>query len=202
MSRNAAHRNFACGCGALAQLLEALGDVADLEDLDDRRVGSSRRKDRSRAWPGPAPECPCRPCDTRPARFFWPKAFCSSSPRYQSGRSKYLCHGSPGRAGLHRIDHVAPACRARPRRRCDRLRSWPPMSGPVSASTVSKPRPKARVWWKAARIENTPTRLAMKFARVLGADHALAERGGEEPLQRIQHVRLRVARRDQSTRYM
>ena len=33
--------------------------------------------------------------------------------------------------------------------------------------------------------------------RVLGADHTLAERGGEEPLQRIEHVRLRFARRDQ-----
>jgi hypothetical protein len=37
------------------------------------------------------------------------------------------------------------------------------MAGPVSASTRSKARPSRSVWWITARIENTPTRLAMKL---------------------------------------
>ena len=38
-----------------------------------------------------------------------------------------------------------------------------PMSGPVIASTSSKPSLNSPVWWAVARIENTPMRLPMKL---------------------------------------
>ena len=74
------------------------------------------------------------------------RALARPAPPAPAAWRSSACHGSSGKRVAHRLRPRAPWCRGRRHRRCGRSRSSRrPIAGPVSASTTSKPSPKACV---------------------------------------------------------
>ncbi len=98
-----------------------------------------------------------------PARVLAPSAPWATNAASTGGVAKHACHGSSGSVS----NMVLTTCAMVSSPTTSAVRNVAllarPIAGPVSASTMSKPRPKACVWCIVASTEKMPMRLAMKF---------------------------------------
>ena len=187
---------------ALAQLLEALGDVAGLEDLDDRRVGFAAG--RTVVELGQVEHLNVlADLSVHASPALLAEGLLLQQAAIPVRQLEVLVPRIARQAVLHRVDHVrqrvepdhvggAIGCALRPADERPGQRIHDVEAQPECARVV-----------ESGQDREHPHPVGDEVRRVLGADHALAERGGEEALQRVEHARPACrAPAISSTRYM